>query len=40
MAKAAPAARKKPRTKTELLANIAAATEVPKKQIADRRTTF
>jgi nucleoid DNA-binding protein len=32
MAKAAPAA-KKPLTKTELLANIAAATEVPKKQV-------
>jgi nucleoid DNA-binding protein len=33
MAKAAPAA-KKPLTKTEILANIAAATEVPKKQVA------
>ena len=33
MAKAAPAP-KKPLTKTELLANIAAATEVPKKQVA------
>ena len=33
MAKAAPAA-KKPLTKTELLANIAAATDVPKKQVA------
>ena len=34
MAKAAPAAPKKPLTKTELLTNIAAATEVPKKQVA------
>ena len=33
MAKAAPAA-KKPLTKTELMANIAAATDVPKKQVA------
>ena len=33
MAKAAPAP-KKPLTKTELMANIAAATEVPKKQVA------
>ena len=33
MAKAAPAA-KKPLTKTELFANIAAATDVPKKQVA------
>jgi nucleoid DNA-binding protein len=33
MAKAAPAP-KKPLTKTELLANIATATEVPKKQVA------
>ena len=33
MAKAAPAA-KKPLAKTELLANIAAATDVPKKQVA------
>jgi nucleoid DNA-binding protein len=33
MAKAAPAP-KNPLTKTELLANIAAATEVPKKQVA------
>jgi nucleoid DNA-binding protein len=33
MAKAAPAA-KKPLTKTELLANIATATELPKKQVA------
>ena len=32
MAKVAPAP-KKPLTKTELLANIAAATEVPKKQV-------
>jgi nucleoid DNA-binding protein len=32
MAKAAPAA-KKPLTKTQLLANIAAATDVPKKQV-------
>ena len=31
MAKAAP---KKPPTKTEILANIAAATDVPKKQVA------
>ncbi len=34
MAKAAPAAPKKPLTKTELLTNIATATEVPKKQVA------
>ena len=33
MAKAA-AASKKPLTKTELMANIAAATDVPKKQVA------
>jgi len=33
MAKAAPAP-KKPLTKTELFANIAAATDVPKKQVA------
>jgi nucleoid DNA-binding protein len=33
MAKAAPAT-KKPLTKTELMANIAAATDVPKKQVA------
>jgi nucleoid DNA-binding protein len=33
MAKAAPAP-KKPLTKTELLTNIATATEVPKKQVA------
>jgi len=33
MVKAAPAA-KKPLTKTELMANIAAATDVPKKQVA------
>ncbi len=33
MAKAAPAA-KKPLTKTELMSNIAAATDVPKKQVA------
>ena len=33
MAKAAAAPAKKPLTKTELLANIAAATEVPKKQV-------
>jgi nucleoid DNA-binding protein len=34
MAKAAPAAPKKALTKTEILTNIAAATEVPKKQVA------
>ena len=34
MAKAAPAAPKKPLTKTELLTNIATATELPKKQVA------
>jgi nucleoid DNA-binding protein len=34
MAKAAPAAPKKALTKTELLTNIATATEVPKKQVA------
>ena len=34
MAKTAPAAPKKPLTKTELLTNIAAASELPKKQVA------
>jgi nucleoid DNA-binding protein len=34
MAKAAPAAPKKPLTKTELLTNIATATEMSKKQVA------